>query len=191
MFTEVSRRKFLGIVSGSVPAIAFAHQFPLLASVDLGVKASELVVIHRENSGYLVDPDRYENDTWPTRHEYFELENASDEEIHKKLSDGWEVDDVVEDPENWSVEEVRDWLDEYVDPYEINPYEAAKLSGYGPGIDLYEFFEPEEASSLGLCLVESPHPGSNFIGVHCSGDIENINHTLQRRGLNLRIVEAA
>ena len=191
MSIEVSRREFLKIVFATVPAVAVANQLPFWPQEALARPIADPVEILRDDSGYLVDPAGIDFGSWPTRLEHFDLANASDEEIHAKLSDGWEVDGIVEDPENWTVDEIRYWLEESVELHEISRYRAAEICGYGPGINLYESLTREDSEALGLSFVDGCHPGSDFVGVRCDGDLEAINEALQLRGYNLRIVEAS
>jgi hypothetical protein len=189
MSTQVSRREFLKIIFATAPAVALAHQLPFWPDSERSRPISEPAEIGRDEYDYLVDPGGIDFGSWPTRQGYFELDDASDEEIHKWATQEQDISGIVSDPENWSVSEIRCWLEENVELDEISRYAAAEICGYGDGIALYEKLGRERAEDLGLQLVDGCHPGSDFLGVNCSWEVAEVNQALLENGLNLVVVE--
>ena len=82
---------------------------------------------------------------------------------------------------------IKDWLDSHIEPDDMSPWNAAQYTEYGAGILLYESLPFENTMELNLNLVEGDCPGSNFCGVHFSGDVEELNNGLRSLGVNLHV----
>jgi len=76
-------------------------------------------------------------------------------------------------------------LPEDLDFDSLGDYQAAQYTPYGAGIEIFEHFGWDKSRRIGLGLVEGDHPGSSFVGVAFSGEIEELNAALAAAGLNL------
>ncbi|MFP6733350.1 MAG: hypothetical protein VB959_05870 [Rhodospirillales bacterium] len=97
----------------------------------------------------------------------------------------WAFEHVVADPENWSVDEVKEWLDTEVELDDLGAWQAMKYTQYGPALEIYEQLSRDDAEELGLMLVEGCHPGSDFVGIEFHGDPAELTRGFERLGMNL------
>ena len=102
----------------------------------------------------------------PTHRQHLSLEGLEGKDLKLALDDQvYEIEHLVSDPENWSLDEVEEWLETEIEFDNLGPWQAARLSPYNVGLKIYETTSVEDAGNLGLCLVEGGHPGSSFTGV--------------------------
>ena len=71
---------------------------------------------------------------------------------------------------------------------QMDRHNLAYLSPYGPGLELYYFLGADISDELGLEMVDSDHPGSDFLGVAFSGDATVLNQYLSRRNLPFHLI---
>jgi hypothetical protein len=189
MSIEVNRREFLKIVFASTSVVAVSGASALWPSAALSRPVSEPVYLSIDDSGYIVDPGfDYCDLITPTFREHHSLVGLNNAELKTHLDKVfYEIEHLVEDPENWSVDEVQEWLDEHVELEDLGTWEAMRHTHYGPGIEIYEQMSREQANDLGLELIDGDHPGSSFVGVAYHGDIEELNEGFERLGMNLVI----
>ena len=189
MSIELNRRDFLKIVFQTAPAVAVVGKLALWPSEALSRPAFDPVYLSIDESGYIVDPGfDYCDLITPTFRERHSLVGLSNAELKANLENiFYEIEHLVEDPENWTIDEVQEWLDTHVELEDLGSREAMKYTEYGPGIGIYDRMSSEQAANLGLELVDGDHPGSSFVGVAYHGDIESLNEGLERLGLNLVI----
>jgi len=189
MSIELNRRDFLKIVFQTTPAIAVASKLALWPSKAASRPTSDPVFLSVDENGYIVDPDfDYCDLITPTFREHHSLVGLSKEELKANLENKfYEIEHLVEDPENWTVDEIQEWLDTHVELEDLKAREAMKYTEYGPGIGIYDRMSSVQAATLGLELVDGDHPGSSFVGVAYHGDIESLNEGLEQLSLNLVI----
>lgn len=122
----------------------------------------------------------------PTHRQHLSLEGLEGKDLKLALDDQvYEIEHLVSDPENWSLDEVEEWLETEIEFDDLGPWQAARLSPYNVGLEIYETISVEDAGNLGLCLVEGEHPGSSFTGVAFHGNLDELNHELERQGMNM------
>jgi hypothetical protein len=189
MSIEVNRREFLKIVFASTSVVAVSGASALWPSVALSRPVCDPVHLNIDDSGYIVDPgfDYCDLDV-PTYREYHSLVGLGQNDLRVALNnEPGLIENLVVDPDDWSLEEIEGWLDEYVDLDDMGTWEGMKYTHYGPGIEIYEQMSREQVNDLGLELVDGDHPGSSFVGVAYHGDIEELNEGFERLGMNLVI----
>ena len=97
----------------------------------------------------------------------------------------YKIEHLVSDPNNWSLDEVEEWLETEIEFDHLGPWQAARLSPYNVGLEIYEGMSVEDAGNLGLYLVEGEHPGSSFTGVAFHENMDELNCELESQGINL------
>jgi hypothetical protein len=189
MSIELNRRDFLKIVFQTVPTVAVVSKMALWPGEALSRPASDPVYLSIDENGYIVDPGfDYCDLITPTFREHHSLDGLSNAELKANLDDNfYEIEHLVTDPDNWTIDEIQEWLDTNVELEHLGSREAMKYTEYGPGIGIYDRMSNAQAASLGLELVDGDHPGSSFVGVAYHGNIESLNEGLERLGLNLVI----
>jgi hypothetical protein len=162
MSIEVNRRDFLKIVFQTAPAIAVASKLALWPSEALSRPASDPVYLSIDENGYIVDPGfDYCDLITPTFREHHSLVGLGKAELKANLENiFYEIEHLVEDPENWTVDEIQEWLDTHVELEDLGSREAMTYTHYGPGIEIYDRMSRDQAATLGLELVDGDHPGS-------------------------------
>ena len=151
---------------------------------------SDPVYLNIDGSGYIVDPgfDYCDLDV-PTYREYHSLVNFGKAELKAELQEiFFEIEHLVSDPENWSVDEIEEWLDTPMDITDMGTWEGMKYTHYGPAIQIYEQMERQDVLRLGLELIDGDHPGSDFVGIAYHGDVAELNSQLEQLGMNLIVV---
>lgn len=196
----ISRRDFLKIIFGSVPAAALVGTLP----VPWPAEAMERPVAEPYRLalqyGYIIDPNfDYEGVVMPTHgerlldhHGFVWKREASARaalaELHMSRDAYVPVLEEIEDIENLDDThdaEIERWLAEKLDFEELSPFEGAEMSEYAPGIEIYQRMALGLSRRLGLHLVQGDHPGSDFTGVRFSGELAELNMALAREGLNM------
>jgi hypothetical protein len=192
MSTEINRRDFLKVIFSTASTAAMSGLLPLWPKNALSRPIAEPVILEIGSDGYLIMKDF----DWggalaelPTFREQHQLENLSPKNLKERLNaEIGLIEHIVSDPEDWSLEEVEDWLNSSVELEDLGLWEAMSYTEYGPAIDIWESVGWDRSEELGLTLIEGDHPGSDFAGVQFFGDPTELNRELQREGLNL-IVE--
>jgi len=189
MSIELNRREFLKIVFASTSVVAVSGASTLWPSDQLTRPVEEPVYLEVDESGYIVDPRfDYCDLCPPTNREYHSLVGLGKNELRAALTNELGlIENLVIDPDNWSLEEIDDWLDEYVDLDDMGTLEAMKYTHYGPALQIYQQMDHRDADDVGFQLVDGDHPGSSFVGIAFHGDKEELNHQLERLGMNLVI----
>ena len=183
---EINRRDFIKFVFGTASAAAVAGSLPLWPKDAMSRPVAEPVKLLIDEYNYLVDPYFDFNPSLPTYREFLSLNNVSESELRKALeAEHWRFEYLLDDPDNWSVDEVQEWLDSDIQFEDMSPWNAAQYTEYADGIRLYESLPFNEALELDLSLVEGDIPGSDFCGVYFGGDVEGLNKALQSRGINV------
>jgi hypothetical protein len=189
MSTEISRRDFLKIVFASTSAVAVSGASALWPLDALPRPVAEPVYLEIDGSGYIVDPrfDYCDLDV-PTYREYHSLVGFRKDELKGELQDIFDkIEHLVSDPDNWSIDEVEEWLDASMDIADMGTWEGMRYTHYGPAIQIYEQMSRQDAYRLGLELIDGDHPGSDFVGIAFRGDVTKLNKELEQLGMNLVI----
>ena len=186
MSIELSRRDFLKIVFATASAAAVSGASTLWPSNALSRPVFEPVHLSVEG-GYIVDPYfDYCDVCLPTFRKIHSLEGLGADALNVELEKiSWAFEHVVADPENWSVDEVKEWLDTEVELDDLAAWQAMKYTQYGPAIEIYEQLSRDDAEELGLMLFEGCHPGSGFVGIEFHGDPKVLTKGFERLGMNL------
>ncbi|MBT6220420.1 MAG: twin-arginine translocation signal domain-containing protein [Rhodospirillales bacterium] len=186
MSIELSRREFLKIVFATASATAVSGASVLWPSNAIARPVFEPVYLS-VHDGYIVDPYfDYCDVCLPTFRELHSLEGLEADALKAELeqiSDYFEH--VVVDPDNWTIDELEEWLDTQVDMEDMGAWKAMKYTQYGPALEIYEQLAHDDANELGLILVEGCHPGSDFVGIEFHGNLAELNRGFERLGMNL------
>jgi hypothetical protein len=187
MSTELDRREFLKIVFATTSVVAVSGVTTLWPSNVLPRPVMDPVYLEVDQNGYIVDPGfDYCDMCPPTYREYHSLSGLDNNALKIALDkQPGLIEHLVSDHDNWSIEEVDGWLDEYVELSEMGTWEAMQYTPYGPAIEIYLKMDHVVAAEIGLDLVDGDHPGSDFVGVAFHGDIAELNSALERLGMNL------
>jgi hypothetical protein len=186
MSTEITRRDFLELVFATASVTAVSGGVSLWPSNALARPIAEPAQLFIDGDGYIIDAYFDFLPDLPTFREHLGIVGL-DRKTAKEALDQ-EVDrfeHIVEDPENWSLEEIEEWLDSQLELDDLGPYNAMKYTQYSPGIELYERLDGEVFGELGLELIDTPSMCSDFVGVRYLGDVDELNAGLARHGLNL------
>lgn len=187
MSIKLNRREFLQIVFATTSLAVVAGSTSMLLTNELSrpvMKPAHLVV---DEYGYLVDPDfDYDYGYPPTNREYHSLSGLGSNELKIALEkEAWLIEQIVADPNKWSLEEISGWLDEYVELSDMGAWEGMKYTRHGPALDIYQRMDRRDADEIGFELVEGDHPGSSFVGVAFRGDFLEVNRQLKKKEMNL------
>jgi len=184
---KINRRDFIKFVFGTASAAAVSGALPLWPATAVARPIAESARLALDYD-YLVDPDFDFCPVLPTYREFLSLEGLSGQKLKKTIEKEHDrFEHLLKDPENWSASEIKDWLDSHIELDDMAPSNAAQYTEYGDGIRLYESLPFEDAMELNLNLVVGDCPGSNFCGVHFSGDVEELNNGLRSLGVNLHV----
>lgn len=186
MSTDITRRDFLGLVFATATANAVSGGLPLWPSNALARPIAKPAELFIDGEGYIIDAYFDFLPDLPTFREHLEvvgLDREAAKEVLEREVDRFEH--IVSDPENWSMEEIEDWLDSRLELDDLGPYNAMKYTQYRPGLELYERLDQSVIDELGLELVDCPSMCSDFVGLRYLGDIDELNAGLARHGLNL------
>jgi len=177
---HMDRRDFIKIVFGTTSMVLLQGAKPLLAEEVAERPAAEPYALELDSGGYIIDAEfDYENFSPPTRREYEGWDDLSKRK-RKDLIAEWEF-------ENFSSAEIQDWLDTPMELEEFGAHEFARMGPCKTGVSLLENMSPKDAHELGLDLVDGEQPGSDFVGVRFSGDLDELNTWVARNGWNLVI----
>ncbi len=109
--------------------------------------------------------------------------------LEEELRDEYEIIKPASDWEEEQLEGVEGIAGSMLDdPVDIECMGFRSILHHGPhavGELMLNGLPPEEAARLGLYLVEGDCPGSSFCGVRFTGDIDELNESLARHGLNI------
>ena len=110
--------------------------------------------------GYIVDPNfDYCETQLPTFRELHSLEGLGPKALKVELDNIYdEIEHLITDRNNWSVDEVAEWLDSEVELHDLGAWAGMKYSPYGPALEIYQQMDYNDANDLGLILIEGPHP---------------------------------
>ncbi len=186
MSTEITRRDFLELVFATASVTTVTGGVALWPSNALARPIAEPAQLFIDGDGYIIDAYFDFLPQLPTFREHLgivDLDRKTAKEALDREVDRFEH--IVEDPENWSMEEIEEWLDSRLELDDLGPYNAMKYTQYRPGIELYERLDEEVIGELGLELIDTPSMCSDFVGVRYLGDIDALNAGLARHGLNL------
>ena len=188
MSIELTRRDFIKTVFATASLAAVSSATTLWPANSLSRPIAEPIYLTIED-GYIVDAGfDYCDLELPTFREHHSLVGLGPAQLKSELEKLFDdMEHLVEDPENWSIDEVKEWLDSPVELDNLGLWEAMKHTHYGPGIEIYEKLTREQVDELGIELVDGDHPGSNFMGVAFHGDINELNKVLDRLAMNLII----
>ena len=133
---------------------------------------------------FLTDPNfDFKALQFPTQRERLGLEGLDAVDLKAELDVYFiEIEHLVADHDNWSIEEIEWWLDSEAGHEDLDRWQLAYYCQYGVGLDIYNRFSPEEAISLGLELVEGDQPCGDFVGVFFEGDVAELNRRLVQLG---------
>jgi len=189
MSIEINRREFLKIVFASTTVVAVSGASALWPQEALSRPISDPVYLEIDDSGYIVDPGfDYCDLNLPTNREHHSLVGLGEDEIKDELSEIFdEIEHLVSDPDNWSVDEVEEWLNTPMNLEDMGTWEGMRYTHYGPAIQIYEQMARHDASRLGLELIDGDHPGSDFVGIAFRGNVTELNRELEQLGMNLII----
>ncbi len=192
MSIELNRREFLKIVFASTSVVAVSGASTLWPSDQLTRPVEEPVYLEVDEAGYIIDPRFDYCDLCPPTHrEYHSLVGLGKKDLRAALTnEPGLIENLVVDPDNWSLEEIDGWLDEYVDLSEMGTWEGMKYTHYGPAIEIYQQMDHRIAGEIGLELVDGDHPGSDFVGIAFHGNIADLNSELERLGMNLIVLSS-
>jgi len=175
---DMDRRDFLKIILGTASLVMIHGVDPLLAEEVAARPDAKPWVLTVDEYGYIVDPDfSYERFVLPTRREIHGWQEMSAEEQEAFLCD-WEFQD-------WPKAELEEWFDEEAEVEEISGHTFAHMGEYAPGMHLHDLLSPREADRLGVSLIDCPQPGSDFVGVKFTGELEKLKAFVKRKGWNL------
>jgi hypothetical protein len=190
MSIELTRRDFLKAIFSTASAAAVSGALPLWPTEARARPTFNPIQLSIED-GYLVDSNfDYCEVCLPTHRELHSLLGLKGDALKVELeSIFYEFEWVVADPDNWTVDELEEWLDTQVELDQLGAWEAMRYTQYGPAIELYERMSWANANELGLQLIEGEFPGSSFVGIAFHGDIAELNRDLQKLGMNLVVSE--
>lgn len=189
---ETSRRDFMKIIFATTTSVAVSGAITLWPETALTRPVSKPFNLALDDSSYLVDPSfDFSPISLPTHRERLSLEGLSGKALknalNKQIS---EIDDLISDPDNWTLDEVEWWLDTVADVEDFGAWQVTGHSPYKDGLEIYQHLSREDAHSLGLELVEGDTPGSSFVGVAFYGDVAKLNQTLEMLGMNLVVTSS-
>jgi hypothetical protein len=184
---KINRRDFIKFVFGTASAAAVSGALPLWPTTAIARPIAESARLALDYD-YLVDPGFDFCPVLPSYRDFLSLNGLSKRKLKEVLGEErWRFEHLLKNPADWSVSEIKEWLDSHIEFDDMSPRNAAEYTEYGDGIRLYESLPFEDAMELNLNLVEGDCPGSNFCGVHFSGDVEELNNGLRSLGVNLHV----
>ena len=177
---HMDRRDFIKIVFGTTSMVLLQGAKPLLVEEIEERPAAEPYALELDSGGYIIDAEfDYENYCPPTRREYEGWDELSKRERKDLIAEmGFE---------DFSSAEILDWLDSPMELEEFGGHEFARMGPCKTGVSLLENMSPKDAHELGLYLVDGEQPGSDFVGVRFTGDLDELNTWFVRNGWNLVI----
>ena len=183
---EIDRRDFLKFIYGTASAGAISGALPFWPEDAMDRPIAEPIKLVVDRYKYLVDPHFDYSSNLPTYREFLSLEGLSREALRVALEkEHWRFEWFLEDPFNWSVDEIEEWLDSDIRFDDLSPSAAADYTEYADGVRLYGSLPREEAMELSLYLVEGDCPGNDFCGVYFDGDLVELNAGLASHGINV------
>ena len=187
MSIELTRREFLQIVFATTSVVALTGATTMWPSNELTRPVMEPVYLEVDDSGFIVDPGFDYCDMCPPKNrEYHSLTGLGGNELRVALDkEPWLIEHLVADPDNWSLDEIDGWLDEYVELSDMGTWETMQYTPFGPAIQIYQRMDHRDAREIGLELVDGDHPGSDFVGIAFHGDTLELNRQLEKLGMNL------
>jgi hypothetical protein len=191
MSINLNRRDFLKVVFATTSAAAVAGAAPLWPKNAIARPISEPFKLAVDEFGYLVDPDfDYGHIELPTHREHLSLKGMNPKTLKKALDEQFgAIEHLVEDPNDWSLDEVEVWLDTEIEFEDLGPWQASSYGPYGSGMDIFHELSEKEAKRLGLFLFEDGTPGSSCFFVSFDGDIEELNSQFEALGMNVVVVQ--
>jgi hypothetical protein len=186
MSIELNRRDFIKIVFATASVTAVSGTSVLWPSNAISRPVFEPVYLSVED-GYIIDPYfDYCDVCLPTFREYHSLLGLRGKALKVELEQiNWSFEHVVADPNNWTINEVEEWLDSQIEMDVLGAWEGMKYTQYGPALEVYEQLDRNDAEDLGLLLIEGCHPGSDFVGIEFHGDPAELTKGFERLGMNL------
>jgi hypothetical protein len=184
---EIDRRAFLKIVFATTSAAAVSGAARLWPEGAIARPVSKPFELALDEFGYLVDPNfDYGAVRWPTFREHLSLEGLKPRALKKALNEQFgAIEHLVEDPDNWALDEVNTWLDSEIGIDDLGPWQAASYGPHGSGLDIYQELSEDEAQELGLVLVEDGTLGSSCYFVAFHGEAEKLNHQFEALAMNV------
>ena len=187
MSININRRDFLKVVFATTSAAAVAGAAPLWPKNAIARPISEPFKLAVDEFGYLVDPDfDYGHIELPTHREHLSLKGMNPKTLKKALDEQFgAIEHLVEDPNDWSLDEVEVWLDTEIEFEDLGPWQASSYGPYGCGLDIFQKLSERETKRLGLFLVEDGTPGSSCFFVAFNGGVGELNGQFEALGLNV------
>jgi hypothetical protein len=185
--TEFDRREFLKIVFGTLAATAVsgsAHASPILDDIPV----SEPYRLELEGE-YFFDPlhdwGQIVLPTWREKlAENYAFSTLTVDQQDGVICEALGVENFAEHPSF----DRGDWLGSQIDIENLSLREAAMIGPYWPGIEIFEFLGWDEASRLGVEIIEGDHPGSTFMAAQFVGDVKVLNGEIANLGMNLVVL---
>jgi len=190
MSFDLNRRDFLKIVFATTSAAAATGAATLWPKDAIAKPVSEPYKLAVDEFGYLVDPDfDYGHIELPTHREHLSLKGMNPKTLKKALDEQFgAIEHLIEDPNDWSLDEVEVWLDTEIEFENLGPWQASSYGPYGSGLDLFQELSESETKRLGLFLVEDGTPGSSCFSVAFSGAVEELNSQFETLGMNVVVI---
>lgn len=212
---STSRRDFLNIIFGTMPAAAFVVAHPVLSSAlsvpvwpeeKTSLPKHNPVMISIDDSGYLYDPNfDYDDIELPTNREHYDIDCMTKKErlefhvdhhgidyAHQIVEEALELDEPLKKITLKHLDifdrYLENWLEEPIDPEYLSFRQSMALSEYWPGVDLVDELGYDRSKELGLALIEGECPGSSFSAVKYYGDdLGELNRAFFKEGINLQV----
>jgi hypothetical protein len=201
----VSRREFLKLILGTVPAVALSGPLATLwPETKKSLPVGEPVELYLDEENCLVSGPFLELDWTPTtRREYFDWDDLplrerleywreswrADERFHEFLYEGPEVDQWTDaDHATFRALEAdqADWLDGEMSYDELPERDLALMTEYGAAVELFDQLPEKQARALGLheTVLGGPGGGGGY-AIEFRGDVTRLNATLAALGINV------
>jgi hypothetical protein len=205
----VSRREFLKLILGTVPAAALSG--PLAALWPDEAKSrpvADPITLYLDRDwapgeALLVgDASAAADEYFPPRREYYDWEALSLKERVEYWLDGWgaaahdgEFIWGLPDVEDWTAADLaqfnafeakqRRWLDAPVEIDEMSERDLAAMTQFGAGYELFD----QVGGGLGLYETYCGSPGGGGWYVAFRGDVEQLNAGLAALGINVVVLD--
>jgi hypothetical protein len=187
MSIDLNRRDFLKIVFATTSAAAATGAATLWPENAIARPVSEPFKLAVDEFGYLIDPDfDYGDICLPTYREHLSLEGLKPKALKKALDEQFgAIERIVEDPNDWSLDEVEIWLDTEIEFEDLGPWQASSYGPHGSGLDVFQELSESETKRLGLFLVEDGTPGSSCFFAAFNGDVDELNSQFEVLEMNV------
>jgi hypothetical protein len=187
MPNKITRRYFIEVVFASTTVAAVTGASVLWPSNALSRPIYEPACLTIDEYNYIIDPHfDYCETEFPTFREHHSLEGLNPAELKARINeDVGLIEHIVSDVDNWSVDEIEEWLDTQIEIDDLGPWNSMQYTQHGPALEIYQQMDRKDAEELGLELDECSSMCSNFVGIAFYGDPAKLSRGFERLGMNV------